>query len=188
MKLKYLFNIVCLLFITSSYSQDQLHLKNGKVLNGTVKSILKGKVTFKIGKKNKNYTSKVVSKVIDRDENGTIEYTYRKIKGVPENSLSGEIVSGKASLYITYFHVYGSGKDVHGTYQTGYGQQVYYLHIKGKEKALKILPGSLVTPFYKRVSKYISDCDNLSLTVKNKELHYNDMPEITKKYNSSCSN
>jgi hypothetical protein len=187
MKKLLLLTVLAMLSFTEMAAQDdELHLKNGNILKGSIKEISKGRIAFKIGKKSKTYKQKEVLKVIKKndEEYGTYEYAYRKINGIPEKSLCGKLISGKASLYITYRFIYDGNMN---NRTIGSNLCTYYINIDGKDKALKVLPPSLTTPFPKKVSKYISDCSSLSQRVKKRELKYKDLKEITETYNSNCS-
>jgi len=192
MKFHKIITVVLLLFVVNTYAQDKVYLKDGKILKGRIRTILKGKVQLKHGKKGKTkgYSSNKVLKVVDFDGSESVTYTYRDINGIPKTSLSGELIKGKASLYVTYFYVHGSGRSVDGggsiVKEMGGGYAVYYIYIEGRKKALKVMGNSLTTPFYKRVSKYLSDCTSISTSVKNKEYHYKDIEEIIEKYNENC--
>jgi len=176
------------LTISVSFSQDKAHLKNGKIIEGRVISIDQGKLYIKTGRKTKKFDNKTLEKVIVNSEDGTIEYKYRDISGISKKVLLGELVSGKASLYVMFMNVQTSmNNNVGGRTISSYGQPLYFLFSDGKEKAIKIMPPSLVTPF-KRVGKYLSDCKSVYSAVKSRELRYGDLEEIVKKYNSECSN
>jgi len=180
--------ILFFLTITASYCQDKAYLKNGETLSGQVVSIEQGKLYFKTGRKTKKYGYEDVDKVIDNGDDNSVEYKYRDIPGVSKKVLLGELVSGKASLYVMFMHVQTStSNSIGGKTISSYGQPLYFLFAKGKEKAMKIMPPSLVTPF-KRVGKYLSDCKSVYAAVKRRELRYRDIEEIVKKYNSECTN
>lgn len=166
--------LIVFLFSLDSFSQDSLYVNGGSVVYGSVIHINKGKVWFEDSDTGKRKWYKKIDRLIDDTDGKKIEFKVRDI-GSLSSSLSGEVIKGKASYYIAYKHVPNNGYSEFG-----------YIFKEGDKKVLKDLPNSMTTPFYKRMSKYFSDCDPLVAKINKKEFKLEDTMAIIEFYNSNC--
>ena len=104
--MKLILFIFCVTFTSLCFSQDYLFLKNGTEIYGSVLYINKAKVYFEDADTGDRKWHKKIEKLIDNVNENTIEYKVRDIDGL-STYLSGELVSGRASYYITHKHVPG---------------------------------------------------------------------------------
>lgn len=168
--------ILCAICSINLFSQDSLYLKNGDEVYGSVLHINKDKVYFEDSDSGKRKWYKKVDRLIDDTDGLKIEFKVRDISGL-SSSLSGEVIKGKASYYIAYKYMPNNG-------YMGFG----YIYKNGDKKVLKDLPNSVTTPFFKRMSKYFSDCSQLVTKINKKGFSEGDTLSIIEYYNSHCAN
>ena len=136
--------VVLIVFtISSTQAQDTIYFTDGTSLEGSVIQMQKAKIYFEDADTgDRKWHKKNIDRLVDDTDGEKITYKVRDIKGLT-GMLSGEIIKGKVSYYVTVKYNPAS---------KGYDSS-YYLYKEG-DKIVRDLPNSLMSPYTKRMAKY----------------------------------
>lgn len=200
-KLKYIFSIILLCFITIGSAQKNIKAKlvhhDGSVEKGYATLISKNRIRFKTSKKAK---SKIVpfsdfEEIVMYYKNDTAIFTEIAIEGkkkkkIVEISARGEKVSLYKIVKIGTSGMPMSG-GTHGAPVLLVNNQTiknFYVKKAGETRATHLGSNQLFTKnFKKATTEFFKDCPSLVKKIEDKYFKKKDLVAMIKYYNSSCN-